>query len=541
MGIGLPKFCPNCGVKLEFEDAKFCPECGFSLTKGETSIKVTVREEQASEAKPSGSVFDLGNKLEQVVEKILQAKGYETERRKKMQGRSGTLSEIDIIGKKTDKTIAVECKNFSEPIGIEKVRDFVFKLEDLGYGWKGVFVAYNGFTDGAAQLAQSKNIETWDHDEISEKWLALSVGREGASYRGQSLLLQYALPLKVTFDQVSQVNLLNKDKVMVSNVQLIYHPYYKIEYMFKAIFKDPTRETHKFEDRDILFIDALDGRILNPMPETGLGAVKRVFKVLASKSARAESERNKKLIQELKHNRSAGAYSLDVKADYTVTNLKPIVTPSEATESSINFIIEKNTTEVTYYPESEDDEYIESESVTFIPKRRGISIIRKDIVLMPKWSAEFDAFGIIYNKEILGCSGVPLEDTISFCPKHFKLGAIAVSKRTIAVCEACGLSLCEDHVKQCPICNKWLCEDHGVECSECKKRFCKEHIEMTCPICGSPLCDSCVTVCPICSTKYGKRHAVSCDQCGTTVCPNCVSTTGLIRKKRTCKKCMPMT
>ena len=539
-------------MKLEFENAKFCPECGFSLTKGEVSTKEEILTKKEiptkeavlggqSEEKPSGSVFDLGNKLEEVVEKILQANGYETERRKRVHGKSGTLSEIDIIGRKNGKTVAVECKNFSQPVGIEKVRDFAYKLKDVGCGWKGVFAAYNDFTDSAEQLAQSENIETWHHDEISEKFLALSVGREEARYRGQSLLLQYALPLKVSFDQISQVNLLNKDKVMVSNVQLVYHPYYKIEYIFRAIFKDPIKETHKFEDGDILFIDALDARVLNPMPEKGLGMVKKVIKVLASRSARAESERTKKLMQELKNNRSVGAYSLDVKADYTVTNLKPQVTPSQATESSINFIIEKNTTEVRYQPESEDDEYSTgSESVTFIPKKRDIRIIRKDIVLVPKWSAEFDAFGIIYNKEILGCSGVPLEDTISFCPKHLKIGAISIiSKRTIAVCEVCGLSLCEDHVKQCPICNKWLCEEHGAQCSECKKQFCKEHIAMICPICGSPLCDACATVCPICNRKYGRHHAVSCDQCRTIICPNCVSTTGLIRKRRTCKKCVP--
>jgi hypothetical protein len=313
--------------------------------------------------------------------------------------------------------------------------------------------------------------------------------------------------------------------------------------MFKTLFKDPTRETHKFEDRDILFVDALDARILNPMSEKGLGVIKKVLKVITSKSAHAENERNKKLIQELKRNKPIGAYSLNIKADYTVTKIKPVVPPRQATELCINFIIEKNTTEVTYYPKSKDDDaFQESESLTYIPKRRDISIIRKDIVLVPRWSAEFDALGMSYNKEILGCSGVSLEDTLSFCPKHFKIGAISiVSKRTTAVCETCGLSLCEDHVKQCPICNKWLCEEHGVECSECKKRFCKEHITVICPICRSPICDSCILVCPICNTKYGKHHAVECDQCGAIVCPNCVITAGIIRKKRTCKKCAPKT
>ena len=31
-GSCLPKFCPNCGTEIVYDQAKFCPDCGYSLT-----------------------------------------------------------------------------------------------------------------------------------------------------------------------------------------------------------------------------------------------------------------------------------------------------------------------------------------------------------------------------------------------------------------------------------------------------------------------------------------------------------------------------
>jgi hypothetical protein len=531
---------------LAIENAKFCGECGFALQVTTVSEEVIPEEESLKEEEEESpeeeelraSIFELGNRLEEVVEKIFQAKGFETERRKRLEGKSGTRSEIDVVAKKAGRIFAIECKNYSDRVGIEKVRDFSQKLQDLGSGWNGIFVSFSGFTDDAAQFAQHKRIETWGHDEISEKWLAISVGRL-ESRKGQSLTLEYALPLNVGYFQATQISLQNKDKVKISNAELVYHPYFAIEYCFRAQFKDPTKRLHKFEDRDTLFVDALDGDVLNPMPATGMGWVTKVLKTVASRSAHGESERNKKLLQELRGYNPQREYPLNIESEYQVDKLKPVITPSQAVKSSIEFIIEKNTQKITYHPKTEEDSYFpESKSITYSPKKTDIRITRKDVVVVPRWSVEFDSLGTSYVKEILACSGAILEDTLSYCPKHFKLGAITiVSKKAIAVCEICGQSLCEDHVARCPTCNKWLCEEHGIACSACQNRFCKDHITLTCPICRSAICNSCVTTCPICSTQYGRNHTVTCDRCGTRVCPNCLTASGFIRKTRTCKKC----
>lgn len=532
----MPKFCPNCGKQLNDPEANFCENCGFALKKKPVPEESIAGEEPYEEEALRVSIFDIGNKLEEVVEKIFRAQGYETERRKRLVGKSGTHSEIDVVAKKSGRIIAVECKNYAEPVGIEKVRDFAQKLQDLGF--EGIFVAYNGFTEGAEQFAQSQRIQMWDHGELSEKWLTISVGRV-ESRRGQSLTLEYALPLNIDFTNATHIELQNKDKVKVIDTELIYHPYLAIGYSFRGQVKDPTKKLHRFEEKDVLFVDALDGKVLNPMPEKGVGVLKKTLQTLVSTRAHVENERNKKLLKELRDKKPSAKYSLDIENDYRVSKLKPIIKPRQAIAASIDFIIDKNTQEIAYHPKTKDENFFpETKYMTYVPKRNDIQITREDVIIIPRWSIDFDSLGRGYKKEILACSGTILEDTLSYCPKHFKIGALTIiSKKTIAVCEICGQSLCEDHVKRCPVCNKWLCEDHGIECSECHNRFCKEHINLTCPICNLPLCNSCMIICPICNRHYGRKHAVKCDKCNILVCPDCVVTSGLIRKTRLCKKC----
>jgi hypothetical protein len=527
------KFCPNCRAEIRFEGAKFCSECGYSFVQNIKSEDI--KPERHATTELEFDISELGKKLEEVVEKIYNTKGYLTKRRQRLVGESGTRSEIDIIAKKGNRVIAIECKNYSFPVGIDKVRDFSEKLRDLRLD--GVFVALSGLTKDAEQFAASRHIETLDSGELMEKWWAISVGR-GESVKGQSLNVEYALPLNVTFTQATKIEVINKEKVRVSEAELIFHPYFFAEYTFRAHFKDPTKKLHRFKDSDTIFVDALDGSVLNPMPEKGLGIIKAI-KTITSPDFKTENARTQKLLSELRSDCPTSTYSIQIAEDYKVHKLKPAISPKQAAEAAIDFITQRNTFEVKYTPKSENNEmFPQLHSVTFVPKRRDIRILHKDVVLIPRWSIEFEACNKTYRREVLACSGNYLEDTMFYCPNHFQIGTISLSKKqAVAVCEVCGQSLCENHVKQCAICKKWLCEEDGVDCSICKKRFCKEHTLYSCAICGEQLCEECVATCPICGAKYGHNHSLTCSVCGKSVCPRCVITTGFIRKTRTCKIC----
>jgi hypothetical protein len=556
--VSILKFCPNCGTKIEFQQAKFCPDCGISLTVPEKTAHPQPEISQATlidtdtektpnqspielETIPVGAkinINELGNKLEDVVERIYQSRGYSTLRRQRIKGVSSTLNEIDILAKKNTRTLAIECKNHSSTVGIEPLRDFNGKLSEIGLVGKGVFVAYSGLSQGAEEYAQFHRIEILDNDELAEELLAISVGRT-ESVKGQSLSLEHTLPINVSFSQATALNLRNKEKVNVSDSVLIFHPYFSVHYNFNAIFTDPSKSVHKFSDRGAVFVDALTATVLNEKPDRGLGVIKAIIK-MTSNSAKLESARTRKLVNELKEKNPLLQYDLQIEQNYHTHYQKPATSPRQAIESAMQFIIEKNTTRVSYKVKSRqnEDALPRIGYVTYVPRRKDVQIFRKDIVILPRWSIEFESKNCTYRREILACSGTVLEDTLESCPGHFKLGSIDFSKKqSIAVCEVCGKALCEEHIRQCALCGKWLCSEHSFNCEVCGNRFCLEHEHFKCISCNGNICSTCVTTCPTCNAAYSPKHSLRCDVCGKMNCPNCVITTGLIRKNKTCKKC----
>ncbi len=437
--------------------------------------------------------------------------------------------------------MAIECKNHSSVVGIEPVRDFNGKLSEIGLTGKGVFVAYTGMSQGAEDYAQYHRIEILDNDELAEELLAISVGRT-ESIKGQSLTLEHALPINVSFSQASAIKLLNKEKVQGNDAKLVFHPYFSLQYNFTTNFIDPIKSVHKLSDRGAVFVDALTGRVLNEKPEKGLGLI-NAMKKIASATSKLENARTKKLIFELREKSPILHYDLQIEENYHTHYQKPEISQRQAIDSAMQFIIEKNTTQISYTPKSrQKDEFIpEIKHITYIPRKKDIQIFKKDVVIVPRWSIEFESKNSTYRREVLACSGTVLEDTIVFCPNHFKLGSIEFSKKqSVAVCETCGKALCEEHVRPCALCGKWLCKDHSFDCEVCKNRFCLDHEYLQCQICNGKICCTCISICPVCNTTYSPNHSQKCDICGKTACPSCITTTGLIRKNRVCKKCKPV-
>ena len=553
------KYCPYCRCELKFQQAKFCHECGADLFGSEkTSIPEPISKEDSMQpiqwkesisqsfnasnfperTMPKFNINELGTKLEAVVEKIYQSRGYSTQRRQKIIGQSGTPNEIDVVAKKGTRVLAIECKNHSSVVGIEPVRDFNAKLTEIGLGGKGVFVAYTGLSRGAEEYAQFHRIEIMSNDELEEKWLSISIGRT-ESIKGQSLSLEHTLPINVSFSHATTIKLTNKEKVKVSDAELIFHPYFLVQYNFSTNYIDPSKGLHKLSDRGAVFIDALNGKILNEQAEKGLGLLK-VMKKITSANSKFESARTKHLISELKDKNPLLHYDLQIEEDYHCNYQKPEISERQAIESAMQFIIEKNTTQISYVPKShQPDEFMpQVKYVNYAPRKKDIQLFRRDIVIVPRWSIEFESKNSTYRREVLACSGIVLEDTMAYCPNHFKIGSIEFfKKQSVAVCETCGKALCEEHIRPCTLCGKWLCSEHSFDCEVCKNRFCLEHEHIQCSFCIGKICYTCLATCSVCKTQYSPNHSVNCDLCGRLTCPKCIITTGLIRKNRTCINC----
>lgn len=547
----MPKFCPECGTPLQHINAKFCPECGTGLTQGtpvpnaavetrtpppandDWSKPIDWSEEEYPEegaTQPSVNVYELGTKLEEIVDSIYQAEGYKTERRVRMPGQGGYTNEIDVIARRRNEQVAIECKNFTSAVGIKEIRDFSKKLDDLGLGWRGVFVAYNDFTLDAQNFAESRNIETLGHQDIMEKWFAVSAGR--VSRQGERLTLTSALSIKSDYLAVTTLPLQNKHLVEVSSARLTFHPYVKVPYAFKAQVYDPTKKLHRFSDDGTVVIDLLDGKVLNRQAEKGGSFLNS----LSSSKQSADNVQTLKTFDEVMNSSPSPEYSITIGSDYQITELKPEVTKRAVERAAIEYISARNTQDMAYTP-AKGDTVLDIRHRKFVPRRGDIKLFKSEIVFVPKWTIYFNAFGTIYTKEVFAHSGTVLENAIQYCPQHFKLGAINVKKETTAVCEVCGKAYCSEHISQCPVCGRWVCSDHASVCSSCGKTFCNEHASKTCRGCHLPLCSDCEVECPICQRPYGVNHALICDKCGAAVCPSCITTSGLLRKTRTCKNC----
>jgi predicted RecB family endonuclease len=545
------KFCPECGAKLE-GSPKFCPECGtkFGETKkGGTPPAATPEAASAApvpppqpadtseplpQPKPAASAYELGIRLEDVVEQIFKADGYETQRRQRLPGVKGYHNEIDIVAIRGKDRVAVECKNFSQPVGISQVRDFAEKILDLGPGWRGIFIGYNDFTEDANQFAESRNIEQIGRDEVMEKWFALSVGRSGK--QGEKITIEQALPVNVDFLAATSLDLANKEKVAINEVRLVYHPYIRYTYHFKRIFTDPAKEKHTFDERGTVVIDLLDNSILNkPKVKNVEGFAQKLTDTFSSKG-RQENSRRVALLDEVIDNIPKKEVALTIGEDYRVSKLAIDYSKRDVNRVALEYIIDKNSERISYSVESRSG-FPESRSIEFVPDRKDIAIDNGEVVCVPKWEIHFNAQGTIYSREVLACSGKKLEDTIAYCPHHFKLGFLEVRQKNYAVCEKCGTAFCKVHGRICEVCKIHLCENHAIICTSCKRSFCEDHISKKCEICGGFVCDDCIRTCPVCGKKVGLDHLVKCDVCGKEVCSSCVSVTGLIKKKRTCKKC----
>ncbi|MBS7615239.1 restriction endonuclease [Candidatus Bathyarchaeota archaeon] len=272
-------YCPSCREKLQIPNPNFCPNCGNDLRKQE---EITPLQEENTEVQVQAAIHELGEKLEECVEKILVSKGFRTKRRERIRGISGALKEIDIVATRGSKIIAVECKNWKNPVGVDEIEKFWAKLKDLGSQWRGIFVSYpGGFSEDAEIFADHYNIDRWDVDFLKEEFWAISVGRADYATIEESITVKNALPLRNNFQKISEIELRNRDKVKAYGM-LSYHPYYVIAYSYQAKVKDPTKKIHTFKDLGKVFIDGLDGTILNPPPIRGVQSLVKVFKAIVS-------------------------------------------------------------------------------------------------------------------------------------------------------------------------------------------------------------------------------------------------------------------
>lgn len=117
-----------------------------------------------------------GEKFELIVKEIcnkLSAKerlNAEISTRVNMIGIDGTTHEIDVLYSFEELgmhyQVAIECKNWESPIRVGELREFSYKLDQIG-GINGIFIsAQSEFQSGAKKVSQFKGIKLLKYDEL---------------------------------------------------------------------------------------------------------------------------------------------------------------------------------------------------------------------------------------------------------------------------------------------------------------------------------------------------------------------------------------
>lgn len=479
------------------------------------------------------SPHELGVKLENFIERILQAQGYTTKCRVRLQGKSGATGEIDIVAEKMYKgrelKIAIECKNYVKPVPSKDVRTFVDKIRDFEFR-QGLFVTNSTFSEEARKIAEFNGIVMWDLDKLKEKVVLSETGRLEV---GQSYKFPAAVPLNVDFSNATKLeNIQNyQGRVEVSSAELIWKPYYVVSYRLDTSRIDPSKKLHKINDSGDCVINAIDGKVARFMDTETSGISPGLS--LGENDALAGQLRTEPIKN----------YEVRSADEYDVKKIDPSVNESQAKKIALSAILSRNTTEIEYEVESEDTlTGYELRKFPFVPKREEIILVVTRLVFVPKWEITFVSGRYEYFREVFASSGDMPVNTIAYCPEHrirefFKIEFFR--KKTIAVCEICGKALCDEHIHQCPVCRKWLGVEDSLKCKNCGRFFCEEHIIKVCHICNDPICEDCVIQCPICTQISCKKDMVKCERCGKTVCRECTkSFRKFFRTKFVCKKCL---
>ena len=100
-------------------------------------------------------------KFEDYVAKLYKNMGYSVKQTK----RTGDGGK-DIVATKNGQTYFVECKRYSDPINVHKMRDFVGACVLGGKDVKGIYVTTSSFTNDAKSAANRIGIQMIDGNKL---------------------------------------------------------------------------------------------------------------------------------------------------------------------------------------------------------------------------------------------------------------------------------------------------------------------------------------------------------------------------------------
>jgi hypothetical protein len=432
-------------LQIQYDNAKFCPECGNNFL---------------IENKNEPNDYSKGIKLETFVMNILKEQEFDDiKTRQKLSGRSQSLHEIDILAKKNNRNIAIECKNYAETriVGIKEIRDFWSKLQDVSDIYYGIFVTTSKFSSESILFAKHHNIILWDGEKLSRIHYLISIGRFNSINKetfNDSLInkkesndlnvkkiyvLERAFPLKVTYEDISKINVDNPLFLDIALSKLTFEPFYKIRYtIIKKKKSYSFRNSNTIEGFGYITLNANTGHIVGEkfIPKEDNSKTNKILSAISdnlriktglansnqSKSATSENSIYNNIINE-------NLISMLSEERYVVKKTDQFDIILNNIHSEINKIEEILYNRINNLLDSQYDE---------------LEFEEKELIYIPKWYIIFHGNNKFYYRVAWAHkANLYITDDIRTCPNDSKTDD-SISK-TFIVCEICGGCYCNNH------------------------------------------------------------------------------------------------
>lgn len=422
-----------------------CRECRSDAPEKTGQNHNIVSESRSNKTHFAPSIHRQGKNLEEMVEAVLKSEGYSTQKRRRIQGVSGTKNEIDVWAEKMGKILLAECKNYNQKnqVGISELTHFKTKIDEISkmHNTKidGLFVTSSYFSGEAEKFALHHHIELWDYSALSDRFMKIQLGRSEDQAK-----LELALPLEISYDDVLLLRLINQDLVAVKKVSLFWHPYYRIDYRLDMARKLPNKKIHTENIEDFILFDAVNNESV-------------------SKSSARQHIRD-----QFRRSKSRSHYRVEIDDRYHTSILQPKGAAAMVKKLANRHIIERHSRPVEYQVKFEDD-YI-TRSIKIVPVPKEIIIKDMQLIYAPVWNVVFELGDEEYYRISYGKPNEFYRDDISICAKNHGLWdkIRMYPKESHAICETCYKPFCEKHIVSAS--SRYYCKEHDPTPKDAKKK-----------------------------------------------------------------------
>ena len=227
-----------------------------------------------------------GLALEQRLERLFRAKGYEVRHNVWLRGRSGAQHQIDVVADYAAplhrSRVLIEAKSYQSSVDKDRIMKLIQIVADVGAD-RGIIITTSRFTPDAIKTAAGYNVDLWDREKLGQRLGEIEI----ASVEGNATVLTSVGDrvvaslldidhLRADLTRATEKRargVLGIGRVVETLVDLVpvAYPYYEAELSVEVeetqrvgIFK---RETIRKLATTTLSFDASTGAIVEPSPD----------------------------------------------------------------------------------------------------------------------------------------------------------------------------------------------------------------------------------------------------------------------------------